>query len=101
MTLDEMPSTQRFPQWKTTTRRVITACSNRPEPSTEWVREVETKSFAELYDSGEFSTLDEKLTTALHLILHGEFGRRVHLKEEEFYQAHCILKGRQILWMIY
>ena len=78
----EMASTQLFPQWKTTTRRVITACSNRPQPGAEWVREVETKTFAQLYDSGDFATLDEKTSTAFHLILHGEFGRRVHLKEE-------------------
>ena len=93
MVLDEMPATRQFPHWKTTTRRVIIACSNRPEPCTEWVRDIETNALAEFYDSGDFSTLDEKLTTALHLILHGEFGRRVHLKEEEFYQAKCFLKG--------
>ena len=101
MVLDQMPSTKEFPQWKTTVRRAITSCSNRPEPCTEWVRQIETRSFAQLYDSGCFSTLDEKLTAALYLILHGEFGRRIHLKEEEFYQAHFILKGRQIHWMIY
>ena len=51
--------------------------------------------------SGAFHTLHAKLSAALNKIITGEFKRQIDLKKEAASQRGKMIKGRQILWMVY
>ena len=54
-----------------------------------------------LNNSGEFPTLDAKLAAALSRASHGEYARRINITKEEYATRGMLLKGRQILWLVY
>ena len=49
----------------------------------------------------KFDTLDAKLAAALTNVCKGELSRKVILKTEEEAKAQRLIRGRQILWLIY
>jgi hypothetical protein len=49
----------------------------------------------------KFETLDAKLSAALSEICRGELGRKITLKTEEEAKSTRLIRGRQILWMVY
>ena len=69
----------------------------------EWITQAEDASttFESLADVGAFETLDVKLNAALTGTCKGDIGRRITLKAEEEAKQRRLIKGRQILWMIY
>ena len=52
-------------------------------------------------DSGPFAELDIELAAALVKIAHGEIGREINLEVNKAAKRGTLMKGRQILWMIY
>ena len=58
-------------------------------------------TFEELADPGKFPTLDTKLGAGLQKAARGELARRITLTEETEAKAGRLLKGRQILKMVY
>ena len=54
-----------------------------------------------LNNSGEIPTLDAKLAAALSKASRGEFARRINITKEEYATKGMLLKGRQILWLVY
>ena len=58
-------------------------------------------TFDGLSESDGYDSLDAKLAAALSKIPHGELGRRVTHKVEVCAAAGKMIKGRQILFMIY
>ena len=49
----------------------------------------------------KYATLDRKLRTALCKITQGELGRSIDVKEQRALRDGKMLKGRQVLWMMY
>jgi hypothetical protein len=58
-------------------------------------------TFEELADPGKFPTLDTKLGAGLQKAARGELARRITLTEETEAKDGRLLKGRQILKMVY
>ena len=85
-------------------RQEVTAASGRGEEAFRWVQEVESKKsgFDDFAESGAgFDSLDAKLASCLAKLTHGELGRRITLKMETAAKSGQMIRGRQILWMVY
>ena len=97
-----MPDAVQFRSWKNTTRTAIISASAKPEKSLAWIKEVEERSFDQLSSSGPlFNTLDIKIASALLGRAKGELGRKMTLEAEKSANAGILLKGRQLLHMVY
>ena len=102
MKIGALPDAVQFRSWKNTTRTAIISASAKPEKSLAWLREVEEKSYDQLSHRGSaFSTLDIKIASALLGRAKGELGRKMTLEAERTANAGVLLKGRQLLHMVY
>ena len=93
-----------FRAWRVTARTNVVAASGKGEHAFLWIMEVENPevSFKRLYNTGSrFSDLDAKLLSAVTDKAHGELGREITQKIEEFAKVGRMLRGRQALRMIY
>ena len=82
----------------------MSAASGVPDLAFPWILRVEEPdvTFDELSNSGEFATLDAKLASSLSVGLTGDLARKVeHAKEKLTLERKMLLKGRQILHMIF
>ena len=80
------------------------SASGKGEEAFQWICEVEKPgmTFDKLYETGrKFKSLDPKLLTAITDKCHGELGRRITQRIEEFAKDAKMLRGRQALHMIY
>ena len=77
--------------------------SGRPVEAFTWIRQLDDPAFTYevLQDSGDFLTLDMKLSAALTAKASGEIGRKLTLRKEKEYQDGRLVKGRQMLHMIH
>ena len=98
-----VPSDQGFRAWKLALRGEVASVSGDPERGFAWILQVEARgvTLATLAESGEFPTLDAKLAAALSKATTGEFARRINIVKEERAVKGLLLKGRQILFLIY
>ena len=63
--INALPNVQTLRDWKLLLWENIAQASWAPDQAFMWAQEVEIKKFDELYDSGQFVTLDTKLSAAL------------------------------------
>ena len=98
-----MPDATQFKAWRIAVRQEITAASGRGDEAFAWALKVEAESATldSLFESEGFDSLDAKLSSALAKVASGELGRRITHMMEVQAQAGKMVKGRQILWMIY
>lgn len=100
--LDGMPNINKFREWRLLLKEAVGNACSKPDLAFQWIHEVEqAKCWEDLADPGLFHILDAKLSTALSKIVSGEFKRQVMLKKEQASQEGKMIKGRQILWLIY
>ena len=55
----------------------------------------------ELQDSGRFPSLDTKLSAGLSKVLAGDISRQVRVAKEALGAKGMLMKGRQVLWLVY
>ena len=93
----------KFRAWKLSTHKKIIAASADPARAYPWIKEVENrlKGFDEFRSSGDFSTLDTKLGSALSDLAKGELGRRLTLATEKEDKDGRNVTGRQLLKVVY
>ena len=103
MKVPPLPAPQLFRVWKQHVRDEIGGASGSPEAGFRWILEVENPrlSLDDLYDSGEFPSLDAKLSAACAQILVGDVGRKVGLLKEQYALKQRLLKGRQVMRLIH
>lgn len=103
--IDGEPNIGNIVTWKVNNRKIIANSSTRPADCMKWVMEVERPgaTLVDFADSGRYPNLDSKLSTALTLKIKGitNLMEQVQILEEQQAQSFQMLKGRQILWLIY
>ena len=86
-------------------KKKIAAASRYSQEAFAWVSEVENATkFEELEDSGTESwqiQLDTKISAEIDKILSGEFRKQVQIQETALSNSGKMIKGRQVLWLIY
>ena len=102
--LPQLPTSAQFKAWKNSVRSKVSAASKFPKEAFDWIIAVEADDVT--YDAlsttpAKFETLDAKLSAALTEICKGELGRKITLKTEEEAKARRLIRGRQILWLVY
>ena len=90
-----------FRNWKSALRQEVAAASGRPDEAFGWFQAIDHMSFEALANPGAFSTLDTKLGAALQKAARGDLVRQITLTEEKEAKEGRLLKGRQILKLIY
>ena len=95
------PEPPAFRSWKSSLRQEVAAASGRPDEAFVWFQATDRLSFAELASPGVFPTLDTKLGAGVQKAARGELARQITLVEETEAKAGRLLKGRQILKMVY
>ena len=91
----------KFNPWKEAIYDEIVGASGRGMEAFKWIKAVETKSFAELEDSGAFESIDFKITSALMKLLPADLKTQVSFEKTKLLREDRLLKGRQILHMVY
>jgi predicted nucleic acid-binding Zn-ribbon protein len=102
--IPQLPTAAQFKAWKNSVRSAISSASKIPAEAFQWVLEAEDAeaTYEKLHDCPKkFDTLDAKLAAALTNICKGELSRKVILKTEEEAKAKRLIRGRQILWLVY
>ena len=100
--IPNLPDTAHFRKWKANVREAVASASRDPNAAFLWVRDVEnTVDRTSLGDSSGFSTLDSKLAAALAKVLTGALGRSIDVEKEKLAQDGRLMKGREILHVIY
>jgi hypothetical protein len=102
--IPQLPTAAQFKSWKNAVRSAVSSASRYPEQAFKWIMEVEESesAYTKLAEcSKKFETLDAKLSSALTLVCKGELGRKITLRTEEEAKAMKLIRGRQILWLIY
>ena len=66
-----------------------------------WIDQDETSTFDELAQSRGFASLDCKLNAAISDIVTGDLERRIGVLKEKAAKEGHLLKGRQVLHVIY
>jgi hypothetical protein len=99
-----LPTASQFKAWKLSVRSTVSSASKNPEEAFQWILEVEDKdaSYEKMHECHKkFETLDAKLAASLTNVCKGELSRKVILKTEEEAKAKRLIRGRQILWLMY
>ena len=82
----------------------MAGASKVPTKAFTWILEVEKKesTYESLEDSGPFESLDAKLSAAvIKTCGKGPLGRKLNLKAELEANQGRLVRGRQLLWMVY
>ena len=93
-----------FRAWRVTARTNVVAASGMGERAFKWYCEIERPgmTFKRLYKTGsKFANLDAKILSAVTDKAHGELGREITQKIEEYARKGKMLRGRQAVWLIY
>ena len=105
------PSINAFRQWGMSFRRIIASSSTKPTVALAWASEIdEAKEVDQLRSSVyqgdghrvDFETLDTKVAAGLMKIMHGDFKKRVTMRDEQYQVVHKqMLAGRQIAFLMF
>ena len=105
------PSINGFRQWRMSCRRIIASSSTKPTVALAWASEVdEAKEVDQLRSSvyqgdghrANFETLDTKVAAGLMKIMHGDFKKKVTMRDEQYQVIHKqMLTGRQIAFLLF
>jgi len=102
---NQWPSITAFRAWKLSIKKKVAAASRYSQEAFAWITEVENAlAFEDLEDSGPEAwqnQLDAKISAEIDKILSGEFRKQVQIQETALSNAGKMIKGRQVLWMIY
>ena len=104
--LPKLPEPAAFRDWKVTVMEVVSTASGRPDPAFQWINEVDRSgvSVRGLADSGEFPTLDQKLASAILVVIsiNGSLSREIRNLRQRYQQGYTPerVKGRQMFNMI-
>ena len=102
--LKALPLPAAFQAWRQGVRTEVAAASGRGQIAFSWICEAEHES-ATFESMGRcdpsFVSLDTKLCSSLTAILRGDIGRRINVRIEEMARAGIMMRGRQILFLIY
>ena len=93
-----------FRAWRVTSRTNVVAASGMGEKAFKWYCEIEKPgmTFKRLYKTGSrFANLDAKILSAITDKAHGELGREITQKIEEYARKGKMLRGRQAVWLVY
>ena len=91
-----------FRYWKNAARTTIASASTEPEIAAAWFDNIKDKSFEELAKSGRrFTRLDLKIAADVVKHAKGPLATKIQLKTEKIAQEGGIIKGRQLLKMVY
>ena len=92
-------------------RRTIASSSTKPTVALAWASEIDEGTSVDQFRSSvyssdglvvDFETLDTKVATGLMKIMHGDFKKRITMKDEEHQMIHKkMLNGRQIAWLMF
>ena len=98
-----LPEPAQFRAWRQSTRNKIVAASSDPDKAYKWIKAVEdpNSKFEDFRDSGNFTTLDSKLGSAISDIAKGDLGRKITLANEKEDKLGNLTKGRQLLRVVY
>ena len=102
--IPQLPTAAQFKSWKNAVRSAVSSASRSPAEAFKWVMAVESidMTYERLSECPkQFETLDAKLSSALTQICKGELGRKITLKTESEAKAMKLIRGRQILWIVY
>ena len=101
--LQALPNTVQFRGWRTLVRDEVLAASGRGKIAFEWIIEVEKPgaTYAAMANVGDFESLDGKLSAALTKVMTGELGRKVNQVKETGTKDGVLVRGRQVLWLVY
>ena len=108
---DKFPTPATFACWKIRFKTEVCTCSQFPTEAMQWIKEVElVDSVEELKSSLStrgiqmpiFEVLAARIASALNNIIHNShFKRRISLEEQKAQEQDCVLRGRQIAYLIY
>ena len=111
LSVPPFPCITQLPQWETALmRNLIAASSHADNIEIAWLAEAKAKTFEELGDSSgalwtaaRFHHLDSNMATAIIRTLSKETQLRTRVQREEnkLVKLNRIIKGRQVVWMIY
>ena len=93
-----------FRAWKITTRTNVVAASGMGMRAFKWFSEIEREGMTlkRLYKTGSrFAGLDAKLLSGITDKAHGELGREITQKIEEYAKRGKMFRGRQAVFMVY
>ena len=98
-----LPKAPAFMAWRSSVRDAVVSASGDPEAAFAWIREVEKEgvTFDTLANSGNFKTLDAKLSAAISLVARGDLGLQLASLKEKYAREDKFLNGRQILYEVY
>ena len=99
-----LPQPAAFRAWKNATRMEVVAASGLGEECYIWMLEVEEvgcKREKFRVSGKRFTRIDVKLGAALTKIATGDIGREITAEHEIAMREGRMLKGREILWIIY
>jgi hypothetical protein len=98
-----LPEPAQFRAWRQATRNKVVAASSDPEKAYKWIKAVEETGakLEDFRDSGDFTTLDSKLGSAITDIAKGDLGRKITLTTEKEDKLGNLTKGRQLLRVVY
>ena len=101
--LHALPNTVQFKHWRTAVRDEVIGASGRGEAAFHWIVEVEKPgaTYEAMANVGQFESLDGKLSAALTKIMTGELGRKVNQIKETGTKEGILVRGRQVLWLVY
>ena len=106
--LPALPEAREFRNWRTAVRQSVVAASGRPVRCLQWLMQLEAANdMSTLASSGKFTTLDVKLASAITLLANDksphvkELARRIALESDNEAAGGRLIRGRQLLWMVY
>ena len=100
--IPNLPDTQHFRKRKANVRAAVASASRNPQAAFLWIRDVETTADNNiLSESAGLSTLDSKLAAALAKVVIGALGRVIDVEKEKLAQVGRMMKGREILYILY
>ena len=91
-----------FRAWKLNVRLQCSSACKKPQKAIRWLNRVDEKTFDQLSVSGKiWESVDVRLAAAIQAHAKGQLGRQINAASEKAINENKILKGRQMLHIIY
>ena len=91
-----------FRIWKNTCRTIVASATKEPEAAATWFDKIKDATFEDLSKSGKkFLRLDLKIAADITKHAKGALAKRIQLAAEKVASSGGIIKGRQLLKMVY
>ena len=86
ITIGNVPTAPHIPKWFRDLAKQVSAASSLPDAAFKWILECKNPSLSldDLQNSGDFSSLDIKLSTACEMVLTGEVQRNAELLAQKY-----------------